>query len=123
MTTQQKMPIAVRVIGPDDLPAIERLAGVDSSPVPTGSRLIGAEVDGELVAAVSLDDGTMIADPFRPTSEPVELLRLRASQLGGTIESPARGGIRRVLAGLARGHAHAGLAGSPPGAGGKLLQL
>ncbi len=33
------------------------------------------------IAALSLRDGSVIADPFSPTAELVELLRLRARQL------------------------------------------
>jgi hypothetical protein len=122
MTTQQMKPIAVRVLRDEDRSEVERLAGVDSAAVPSSSRMIGAEVGGRLVAAISLVDGAVIADPFQPTSGAVELLRLRSAQLGGA-EGPRPGALRRVLAGLARGHAHAGLAGSPPGAGGQLLRL
>ena len=42
-----------------------------------------AEVDGRLEAALALDDGVTVADPFRPSAVDVELLALRARQLGG----------------------------------------
>jgi hypothetical protein len=50
-----------------------------------------AEVDGELGAALALDGGLAIADPFRPTALHAELLRLRARQLGGAAPRRARG--------------------------------
>jgi hypothetical protein len=40
-----------------------------------------AEVDGRLRAAVSIEGGCAIADPFHRGSELVELLRVRAAQL------------------------------------------
>jgi hypothetical protein len=60
-----------------DLAALDRLAALDTAPAPTGDVLV-AEVAGELWAAVELDSGTAIADPFRPSGELVELLRLHA---------------------------------------------
>ena len=113
-------PISVRMLGDGDRIEVERLAGVDSGPVLSDARLLGAEVDGRLVAAFSLDGGAVVADPFRPSSAAVELLRIRARQLGGTIHRPRR----RPRLGLLRRHpARATLAGSPPGSGGRLLQL
>jgi hypothetical protein len=38
-----------------------------------------AEVGGELWAALEIDSGTAIADPFRRSGELVELLRLHAN--------------------------------------------
>ena len=122
-TTIHTDSLAVRRLDGDDRPALLRLAERDSTPVPTG-ELIGAEADGVLVAALSLDGGAVIADPFSPSADAVELLQLRATHLRSErAVRPVRGRLRRVLAGLSRGHAHAGLAGSPPGAGGRLLQL
>ena len=57
-----------------------RLARLDSSEVPP-SPLLVAEADGQLRAAVSLRDGTALADPFHPTANIVELLIARAGQL------------------------------------------
>src|SRR4051812_7403808 len=66
--------------GPDG-PALARLAELDSSSVPTGDMLV-AEADGAIVAARSAD-GVVIADPFRPTADVVDLLALRARALTG----------------------------------------
>lgn len=119
-----RLPIAVRMLGTDDRAEVLRLAGVDSSAVPNPADLLGAEVDGRLIATISLGDGSTIADPFVATSAAVELLRLRSDQLGGARHGSGSGGrLRRVVDGLSRGHAHAALAGSPPGAGGRLLRL
>ncbi len=59
---------------------LRRVAALDSRPAIARPALV-AEVDGEIVAALSLDGMRAIADPFRPTAELVELLKLRAAQL------------------------------------------
>lgn len=72
-----------------DREAIERVAGRDTSAVPEG-ELLGAELEGGLVAAISTTTGRTVADPFAPTAEAVLLLRRRAEQLRA-----ARGRRRR----------------------------
>ena len=56
-----------------------RLALLDDRRAPAGPALL-AYVDGELRAAVGLVDGQVIADPFHPTAELVEILRFQARQ-------------------------------------------
>ena len=94
--------MVIRRTTPDDGAALLRLASIDSAR-PLGPDALVAVVDGELRAAVSLRDGRAIADPFRPTAELVELLRVRAAQL----EAPARARPRSRLGRLlpARGAA------------------
>lgn len=111
-------PIAVRLLGPADAAEIVRLAGADSAHAPSG-EILGAEVSGRLVAALSLDDASLIADPFRPTAAAVELLRMRARQLG--LPRPRRG--LRVRLPSRRRSRSAALVPSPPGGGGRLLRL
>jgi hypothetical protein len=82
--------VTIRPAHAHDEPALRRLAALDSAPVPPAPLLL-AEVEGELQAALSLWDGTTIADPFRHTAEHVELLRARAALQ----QRPAR---RRPLA-------------------------
>jgi hypothetical protein len=65
----------------DDRRALERLAQLDSTRAPAGETVIG-ELQGKLVAAVSMIDGKTISDPFVAGSEIAELVRLRAQQLG-----------------------------------------
>jgi hypothetical protein len=77
---QPSSPVTLRFAFPDDALTVARLATLDSSPVPAQPLLL-AEVAGELRAALSLSDGTVIADPFYPSGAVVELLRARASQL------------------------------------------
>lgn len=57
-----------------DLAGLDRLAALDSASPPTGDVLV-AEVGGELWAAISVETGAAIADPFRPSGDLVELLR------------------------------------------------
>lgn len=109
-------PIAVRVLSEFDATRIQLLAELDSATAPHGD-LLGAEAEGELVAVLSLTDGRVISNPFRVSAPAVELLRLRATQL----EAPRRG-LERLLR-RRTPRARASLAGSPPGAGGRLLQL
>jgi hypothetical protein len=70
-------PITIRRAHPEE-PGVLRVAALDSAPVPR-SPLLVAEVNGELRAVLSLDDGTHVADPFHPSAELVELLRARAA--------------------------------------------
>jgi hypothetical protein len=67
---------------PSDRAALEYLADLDSSEPLTG-EVLGAELDGALVAAISLTTGDVIADPFTRTDQIRSLLELRASQLRG----------------------------------------
>jgi hypothetical protein len=78
--------------------ALVRLAALDSSRVPSGELLVG-ELDGVLVAAVSIDTGAVIADPFEHTAAIVESLRLRASQRERPAARPVR--LGRALLGRA----------------------
>jgi hypothetical protein len=73
--------IILRYATTADEPAIRRLAALDSAPALAGSVLVAA-VDGQPVAALSLSDGRVVADPFRLTENAVALLRLRADHLG-----------------------------------------
>jgi hypothetical protein len=72
--------LTIRHAGPADVEALRKLAQLDSSRVPAG-EVVAAEVGGELWAALSLDDGHAIADPFHFTDEIVSLLEERARQL------------------------------------------
>ena len=72
--------VTLRFALPADAEAIDRLAQLDSRRAPRGPVLV-AEIDGELWAALSLDDQHVVADPFRPTTELVALLVERAQQL------------------------------------------
>ncbi len=75
-------PIAIRLATEDDRDQLRRLAQLDSASVPAG-RLIVGESAGSIRAAVAIDGGAAIADPFHPTAELVALLRARAEQAPG----------------------------------------
>jgi hypothetical protein len=82
-------PIKIRLTGPEDTRALRRLAALDSARVPSGWMLI-AEVGDEPWAAVEVRTGEAIADPFRPTADIVQLLRMRASKLRGDADRRRR---------------------------------
>jgi hypothetical protein len=62
---------------------LERLAALSERPLHDGDWIV-ADVDGVAVAAVSVEDGTTVYDPFRPTSQAVSLLKLRRKQVLAT---------------------------------------
>ncbi len=80
MNTQTAPALSIRQLDEADATAVTRLAGLDSQPVPTGG-LLGIEVEGRLLAAIGLDTGLVIADPFSRTEQLRELLELRLQQL------------------------------------------
>src|SRR6188472_996472 len=59
---------------------LERLAALSERQLHDGDWIV-ADVDGVPVAAVAVDDGTTVYDPFRPTSQAVSLLKLRRKQV------------------------------------------
>jgi|SRR5579862_3052750 len=59
---------------------LERLAALSERRLGGGDWLV-ADVNGVPVAAVSLDNGSTVYDPFRSTSQAVSLLRLRRKQV------------------------------------------
>jgi hypothetical protein len=72
--------VTVRLAEPSDREAIERLAALDSARVPKGT-LVVADLAGSIQAAVPVEGGRAIANPFAPTADLVRLLELRAAQL------------------------------------------
>jgi hypothetical protein len=84
--------IEIRLLGLEDGAAVARLAELDTTE-PPASPLLGAIVDGRLLAAHSVATGASIADPFRHTTEIRSLLAERASQLRGGRD---RGLLRRL---------------------------
>lgn len=72
--------LTIRLAAADDGDALKRLAERDSSVVPAAPVLIAAA--GEtLVAATSLADGRLIADPFRHSAGAARLLMERVNLL------------------------------------------
>jgi len=93
--SRDDLAVVIRPDRPADELALVALAQLDSARLPASPFLI-AEVGGELRAALSLSDGTVIADPFRRTTALVALLTMRAEQLRS---QPSR--RRRLFARLA----------------------
>jgi hypothetical protein len=62
---------------------LERLAQLSERPLHDGDWIV-ADVDGVAVAAVSVEDGATVYDPFKPTSQAVSLLKLRRKQVLAT---------------------------------------
>jgi hypothetical protein len=73
--------VTIRFSRTGDDAEIAKLAQLDSAPTPQG-RLLVAEVAGDLRAALPLDGGRAVADPFRHTQQLVSLLELRRRQTG-----------------------------------------
>jgi hypothetical protein len=78
MTPLTTPTITIRPAYADDDLALARLAALDSAQVPARPLLL-AEIDAELRVALSLRDGSAIADPFFPTSDVLALLRRHAA--------------------------------------------
>jgi hypothetical protein len=87
--------VVIRTARGSDGGALEDLARLDSQR-PLGGEVLVAEQDGALVAAVAGD--RVIADPFRPTADVVELLRIRAGRTRGDRRHGARARIPRLRA-------------------------
>lgn len=86
-----------------DMPLLHDLAELDSRKPLEGPVLV-ALVEGRVWAALGLDDGRVVADPFLSTAPAVELLRLRARQLQAAGGRPARRILPRWAPGRARGY-------------------
>jgi hypothetical protein len=72
--------ITLRCCSAEDHGPLARLAALDSSK-PPHQPVVVAEVGGELRAALSLNDGSLVADPFHLTKGAADLLRAYARQL------------------------------------------
>jgi hypothetical protein len=87
--------LTIRRASDADGVALNRLAALDSSRPPSGDVLI-AEVGAELWAAVEVQSGAAIADPFRPSGDLVELLQVRAGGMRGDTRRERRGFARML---------------------------
>jgi hypothetical protein len=91
-------PVALRPVRNDERGAVERLATLDARPAPSGEVLL-ALVDGRPVAALSVDDGSVVADPFTPSAGAVALLQTRAQAVWAARGAGVRRGRRRFAHG------------------------
>jgi hypothetical protein len=96
---QPKLPVpamtsvTLRFGGAADEEALARVAELDSASPPAQPVLL-AEVGGRLLVALSLVDGTVVADPFQRTADLVDLLRARERQLRGETRASRRRRLR-----------------------------
>jgi hypothetical protein len=81
--------VVIRRASDADAPALARLAALDSRRPLTGTVLL-AERDGRILAAMSLDDERVAADPFAPTDDLVGLLRVRSRAIATRPTAPRR---------------------------------
>jgi hypothetical protein len=91
--------LTIRMAVRADEPALRQLAQLDSAPPPEPVPMLVADVGGELRAALSLDGGPVIANPFQRTSELVAMLAARVRQLQTSTPHPATRRRRSVHAG------------------------
>ncbi|HEY6761875.1 MAG TPA: hypothetical protein VI318_20420 [Baekduia sp.] len=84
--------------------ALRQLSQLDSARTIRRPALM-AVVDDRLVAAISTEDGRVVADPFVPTEDAVHLLRVRTAELraerlrhAGRRRLPRLGGLRPRVA-------------------------
>ena len=79
--------IMIRASEAADAGELHRLAALDSVR-PIGGPALVAEVNGSILAALPLDGGRAIANPFSETAHLVELLESHASALNGAAPRP-----------------------------------
>jgi hypothetical protein len=85
----------IRPATDEDRERMARIAYLDSSRPFDGPALIG-ELDGVAVAVLSLTTGQVVANPFRRTADLVDVMRARATALGGVSRRPSP--LRRLTA-------------------------
>jgi hypothetical protein len=72
--------LVIRLAVAADETKLRGLAHLDSAR-PLSGQVLLAEQGGSVVAALSLDDGAVIADPFVASADAAAMLRVRAAQL------------------------------------------
>jgi hypothetical protein len=72
-------PLVLRPATSADILDLERLAALDSARPLEGDVLL-AFAGGEIRAALSLDSGRAVADPFWPSADLVDLLRAASGE-------------------------------------------
>ena len=97
----------IRQSAEEDATTLRRLAELDGKHPFAGPALI-AESEGIAIAAISLFDERVVADPFAPTTVAVQLLRMRLGALRAYSGTPSlvervRAAMRPFVAAHARG--------------------
>lgn len=82
MNAHSDIQFRIRLATDGDARALRRLGGLESRPVPPG-RMLVAEIDGEVPAALPLDGGGALADPFRQTAHLVQALDAARAHVRG----------------------------------------
>jgi hypothetical protein len=82
--------ITIRPANLNDTEAIERLAQLDSKPVPEGNLIVGC-VGDDLRAAMSESGGPAIANPFHYTEELLDAIAACAGDDRARIRTRRRG--------------------------------
>jgi hypothetical protein len=81
-----KRPVTLRICGPADERALRWLARRDTQ-APLEGTILAAEVEDKPLAAICLETGRVVADPFSHTAALVDLLRTRAAEIE-RVENP-----------------------------------
>jgi hypothetical protein len=76
-------PLVIRQAVVEDEHEIASLADMDELPAPQGPVLV-AEVESQILVALPLDGGPVVAHPLRTTGGLVDLVETRARQLQGS---------------------------------------
>jgi hypothetical protein len=92
--------VILRIAHPDDAKALASLAELDQARA-LASPVLVAEVSGSPIAALSLSDFRVIANPFEPSAALVQLLLVRARQLQRAEQRTTRPRLSRLRALLA----------------------
>ena len=87
--------VTIRRAGLADEAELTALAALDDAPPLAGETLL-AEVDGGVWAALSLGDGRVVSDPFRPAAE-ARAARSASSAPGAALRAGVRDGAWRRL--------------------------
>jgi hypothetical protein len=87
----------IRLAADRDEDDLERIAGLDSAK-PLEHPILLAEIDGRPEAAIDLDTGRIIANPFVPTETLLVHLRMRAAALEAYVKEPSVG--KRIRAAI-----------------------
>jgi hypothetical protein len=87
--------IAFRTATDADDQVLQDLSALDSH-APLQRPAVIATVDGSPVAALSLRDGQIVADPFTRTEDVVGLLRVRVAALAADRAPRRRAGLGRL---------------------------
>ena len=87
--------IELRLARADESQVLHKLAQLDEAPDMDGEALV-ALIDGEAIAALSLSDRRVVANPFVRTEHAVTLLRIQADHLFGRRQRRRLRGIPRL---------------------------